>query len=145
MKPVAALSSVLLLCGCASPFGSPAPMVQVTDGLQLAAQPSTAIASGSSALTLYNGAAAPIGQNLCFAALEQLRGGLWVPAVSVARNCPEVFHPLQPGQQASAEAPLPAAAEGGTYRFVTRVHVPLGSVAPAQVRSNRFKVVPLAD
>lgn len=138
MKLTATLSIALLLCGCsASPLGSSA----LPEGLQLTAQPSTAAPGGVTTLTLHNGAAEPIGQNLCFAALERFRGGLWVPAVSVAKGCPEVFEPLAPGQQATAQSPLPPGLVSDDYRFVTRVHVPLGSVPPAQVRSDRFAVV----
>jgi hypothetical protein len=142
MKLAAVLPSVLLLCGCgALPFGSPPLARQAPEGLRLTAQPASVAAGGVTALTLHNAAAEPIGQNLCFAALEQLRGGLWVPAVSVAKGCPEVLYPLEPGQQASAQSPLPPELESDDYRFVTRVHVPLGSVPPEHLRSDRFRVV----
>lgn len=141
MKLAAILPVALLLCGCsASPFGSSAQFGQVPEGLQLTAQPDAVTAGGVTTLTLHNGAAEPIGQNLCFAALEQLRGGLWVPALSVAKGCPEVFSPLAPGQQASAQSPLPPGLVSDDYRFVTRVHAPLGSVPPEQLRSDRFAV-----
>ena len=87
-----------------------------------------------------NWANEPVAQNLCFAALERLGGGLWVPAVSVAKGCPEVFAPLDPGQQATAQSPLPPALESGTYRFVTTMFAPPGSVPPKQLRSDRFTV-----
>ena len=142
MRLAAALPAALLLCGCAaSPSGSFAQFRQLPDGLQLMAQPDRATPGATSTLTLTNGAAEPVAQNLCFAALERLGGGLWVPAVSVAKGCPEVFAPLEPGQQASAESPLPAALESGTYRFVTTMYAPPGSVPPKQLRSDRFTVV----
>lgn len=141
MRLAAVLSVALLLCGCsASPFGSSAQLRQVPDGLQLTAQPSSAAAGGSATLTLHNGAAEPIGHNLCFAALERLRGGLWVPAVSAAKGCPVVFSSLWPGQRASAQSPLPSTLVTDDYRFVTRVYAPLGSVPPEQVRSDRLVV-----
>lgn len=143
MKPCAVLPLALLLCGCAaSPTGSGDGS---TERLQLTAQPTGSASGGVTALSLHNGAAEPIGQNLCFAALERFRGGLWVPARSVAKGCPEVFHPLPPGQQASGQSPLPQAMPGGEYRVVTRVHAPLGSVVPKQVRSDRFTVAEAGD
>lgn len=142
MRLTAALPVALLLCGCSSsPFGSSAQLGQVPQGLRLAAAPSTAAAGAATTLTLHNGAAEPVGQNLCFASLERLRGGLWVPAISAAKGCPEVFQPLAPGQQASAQSQLPPVLEAGTYRVVTRLHAPLGSIPPDQLRSNRFTVV----
>ena len=141
MRLAAALPAALLLCGCAaSPSGSFAQFRQPPEGLQLTAQPAATTAGAVSTLTLYNGAAEPVAQNLCFAALERLGGGLWVPAVSVAKGCPEVFAPLDPGQQATAQSPLPPALESGTYRFVTTMFAPPGSVPPKQLRSDRFTV-----
>jgi hypothetical protein len=143
MKPGALLPLALLLCGCAaSPTGSRG---AATEGLQLTAQPTSPAAGGVAALSLHNGAAEPVGQNLCFAALERFRGGLWVPSRSIAKGCPEVFHPLAPGQQASGQSPLPQGMAGGDYRVVTRVHAPLGSVVPEQVRSDRFTVAEAGD
>jgi hypothetical protein len=143
MKARAVLSLALLLCGCAaSPTGL---RRAATEGLQLTAQPAASAAGAVTALSLHNGAAGPIGQNLCFAALERLRGGLWVPARTVAKGCPEVFHPLTPGQQASGQSPLPSALTGGDYRIVTKVHAPFGSVVPEQVRSDRFTVAEAGD
>src|SRR5690606_32918845 len=87
MRFAAALSAVLLLCGCtAFPFmAGPAEPRQVPAGLQFTVQPGAASPGGVTTLSLYNGGSEPIGYNLCAAALEKLGGGLWVPAVSLAK------------------------------------------------------------
>jgi hypothetical protein len=143
MNPGAVLPLTLLLCSCAA--STTGMRSAATEGLQLTAQPAASAAGGVTALSLHNGAAGPIDQNLCFAALERFRGGLWVPARTVAKGCPEVFHPLAPGQQASGQSPLPSAMAGGDYRIVTKVHAPFGSVVPEQVRSDRFTVAEAGD
>lgn len=141
MRTAAILPAVLLIGGCASsPFATATPQELAVEGLRLSAQPAAATPGADVTLSLYNGTAAPVGQNLCFAALEQLRGGLWVPAVSVAKGCPEPFQPLEPRQQVSAGTPLPPVLAGGDYRIVSRVDAPLGSVPHEQVRSNGFTV-----
>jgi hypothetical protein len=138
---LAALFPVLVLAGCGTLGLGSRPQVQdAPAGLAYTVQPVAAVPGGNATLTLHNGTGEPIGYNLCVGALERLGGGLWVPALSSANSCPPLWHTLEPGQHASAEAALPAGLEAGDYRFVTKVDVPLGGWPEADVRSDPFTV-----
>jgi hypothetical protein len=137
---LAALFPVLVLAGCGTLGLGSRPQVQdAPAGLAYTVQPVAAVPGGSATLTLHNATGEPIGYNLCVGALERLGGGLWVPALSAANGCPPVSFTLAPGEQASAEATLPAGLEAGEYRFVTQVGA-TGHWPHAQVRSDRFTV-----
>ena len=138
MRVAASFPLLLLVAGCAA---SPAPFSDAPDGLAYAVQPAAAVSGGSVALSLHNGSAEPVGYDLCIGALEQRRGPLWIPALSAARGCPDAWSTLEPGQQAAAEAPLPAPLAPGDYRFVTRLKVPPGGLPVEQVRSAPFSIV----
>ena len=137
MKVAVSLPFLVLLSGCAAlPPGSGPPA-----GLDYTVQSATAAPGESVAVSLHNRSAAPIGYNLCIGALEQLRGPLWIPALSAANACPDTWSTLEPGQQATAEAPLPAGLGAGHYRFVTRLKVPPEGLPVTQVRSDPFSIV----
>lgn len=138
---IAFAASALLLAGCAAtPFG-PADVCQDTPaGLAYTVQSATAEAGGNVALSLHNQSAEPIGYNLCIGALEELRGPLWIPALSAANACPDAWSTLEPGQQAAAEVPLPAGLEPSDYRVVTRLRVPPDGLPVRQIRSDPFAI-----
>ena len=136
MRVSVSLPILVLLSGCAAvPSGSEAPA-----GLDYTVQSATAAPGESVAVSLNNRSAEPIGYNLCIGALEQLRGPLWIPALSAANACPDTWSTLEPGQQATAEAPLPAGLGPGDYRFVTRLKVPPGGLPVEQIRSDPFSI-----
>jgi hypothetical protein len=138
---IAFAASVLSLAGCAAtPFGSEDVHQTTPAGLAYTVQSPSAAPDGRVALSLQNRSAAPIGYNLCVGALEQLRGPLWIPALSTAKACPEAWSTLEPGQRATSEAPLPAGLGPGDYRFVTRLKVPADGLPVTQVRSNPFSI-----
>ena len=134
---------LLALCGCgASPHGPARPFEaeQAPAGLHFSVEPTLAAAGGVSELSLSNGAATPIGYNLCIAALEHLDGGLWGPARSYAVSCPQSFQTLGPGQTATGQAVLPVTIEPGVYRFVTQLGASSENLPDVQLRSQPFRV-----
>ena len=136
------LPALLALCGCAALSGSARPFEaeHAPSGLQLSTEPALARAGGVSDLSLRNGAAMPIGYNLCIAALEQLGGGLWIPAPTIAVSCPQSFQALAPGETATGQAALPATLEPGVYRFVTQLSSSSENLPDVQLRSESFRV-----
>jgi hypothetical protein len=141
MRFAVPLCAVLLLSGCGTMgIGSRPDARGAPAGLSYTVEPTNAVPGGSATLTLRNGTGAPIGYNLCVAALERVGGGLWVPALSAANGCPPDRRTLEPGQQASAETTLPPALEAGDYRFVTTVDAPAGSWPLTQIRSDSFSI-----
>lgn len=133
---MASLPLLVLLSGCAATPLEPAR----PGGLEYTVDSAIAAPGESVAVSLHNRSAAPIGYNLCIGALERLRGPLWIPALSAANACPDTWTTLEPGQQASAEAPLPTGLGPGDYRFVTRLKVPPDGLPVTQVRSDPFSI-----
>ncbi|MGV3556483.1 MAG: hypothetical protein ACO1OD_14655 [Croceibacterium sp.] len=109
-------------------------------GLQLSAAPSPASPGGVSELSLQNGAALPVGYNLCMTALEEFDAGLWIPARSPAVSCPQSFASLAPGQTASGAAALPGSLAPGLYRFVTQLSASSENLPDVQLRGEPFRV-----
>ena len=109
-------------------------------GVQLATAPGTSAPGGVVDLSLQNGAARPVGYNLCIAALEQLEAGLWVPARSHAVSCPQSFASLGAGATATGQAALPASLAPGLYRFVTQLSASSESLPDVQLRGEPFRV-----
>jgi len=140
---LAVLLPTVLLAGCGGmPFGlgMPADSQALLEGVDFTVQPGSAVAGQPVALSLHNGTAEPVAYNLCHGALEKLGADIWVPALSAANGCAPVSYTLEPGQQASAEAVLPAGLEAGEYRFVTRVNAPSGRWPLTQIRSDPIVV-----
>jgi hypothetical protein len=146
MRTPAIVGIALLLAGCGElPFGSgPAPPARAIAGVELTAQPQTAAPGGTVALSLRNGLGAPLGYNLCFGGVEQRRAGLWVPALTPVKACPEAYDALAAGETVGGETALHPALPAGEYRYATRVRVPPGEWSPQLVRSNSF-TIPHAD
>jgi len=109
-------------------------------GLQFAAAPSPASPGGVAQLSLQNGAAVPVGYNLCMVAIEQLEAGLWIPARSHAVSCPQSFNSLAPGATATGQAALPGSLEPGLYRFVTQLSASSENLPDVQLRGEPFRV-----
>ena len=143
MKKAFALAALLGLTGCAalsSDSGRPFEAEFAPAGLQFSSAPALAAAGGVSDLSLRNGAAVPVGYNLCIAALEQFEGGLWVPARAIGLSCPQSFQSLAPGETATAQAALPATLEPGVYRFVTQLSASSENLPDVQLRGEPFRV-----
>jgi hypothetical protein len=131
----------LLLCACATqPNAASFEAAYPPSGLRLATAAATASPGGVSELSLHNGAAVPVGYNLCMAALEQFDAGLWVPARSHAVSCPQEFASLAPGATAAGQAALPASLEPGLYRFVTQLSASSENLPDVQLRGEPFRV-----
>ena len=143
MKKAFALAALLGLTGCAalsSDSARPFEAEFAPAGLQFSSAPAIAPAGGVSDLALRNGAAVPVGYNLCIAALEQFEGGLWVPARAIGLSCPQSFQSLAPGETATAQAALPATLEPGVYRFVTQLSASSENLPDVQLRGEPFRV-----
>lgn len=134
------LPVLLALSGCAASSPGPFEAEYAPVGVQLAAGPSPARARGVAELSLQNGAALPVGYNLCMAALEQFEAGLWIPARSHAVSCPQEFASLVPGATATGQAPLPGSLEPGLYRFVKQLSASSENLPDVQLRGEPFRV-----
>jgi hypothetical protein len=131
----------LLLSACATQPNSASFEAEYSPaGSQLAASPSPASPGGVAQLSLQNGAARPVGYNLCMVALEQLDAGLWIPARSHAVSCPQEFASLASGAVVTGEAALPASLEPGTYRYVTQLSASSENLPDVQLRGEPFRV-----
>ena len=134
------LPALLALSGCAASTVASFEAEDAPAGVELGAGPSPARAGGVADLSLQNGAALPIGYNLCMAALEQFAGGLWIPARSHAVSCPQDFAGLAPGGTVTGQAPLPGSLEPGLYRFVTQLSASSENLPDVQLRGEPFRV-----
>ena len=134
------LPALLALGGCAAAGAGPFEAEFAPAGVQLAAGPSPARAGGVADLSLHNGAALPVGYNLCMAAIEQFQAGLWIPARSHAVSCPQQFASLAPAATANGQAPLPGSLAPGLYRFVTQLSASSENLPDVQLRGEPFRV-----
>jgi hypothetical protein len=132
--------AALLLGACATQNSASFEAEYPPEGVRLTAAPSPASPGGVASFALQNGAALPVGYNLCMAALEQFEAGLWIPARSHAVSCPQEFASLAPGVTATGQAPLSGSLAPGLYRFVTQLSASSVNLPDVQLRGEPFRV-----